>query len=91
MKEKKNESNIRDLWDTIYHDNLCIIGIQEKKEKRRLKMYLKKLSKNSQTKLGNIEVQEAQRALNKMNPKRTSLRHIIMKIKKRGNSHKVIS
>ena len=42
MKEK-NESNRRDLWDTIYHDNLYIIGIQEKKEKRRLKMYLKKL------------------------------------------------
>ena len=24
---KKNENNIRDLWDNINHANLCIIGI----------------------------------------------------------------
>ena len=39
---KKNESNIRHLWDNIKHANLQIIGIPEdKKEKRGLKMYLK--------------------------------------------------
>ena len=50
-KKKKNESNVRDLWDNIKHANLCIIGIpEEKKEKRGLKMYLKKLwLKPSQT------------------------------------------
>ena len=26
---KKNESNIRDLWDNIKRANLCIIGIPE--------------------------------------------------------------
>ena len=41
---QRNESNIRDLWDNINHANLHIIGITErKKKKRRLKMYLKKL------------------------------------------------
>ena len=36
MKEKKNESNIRDLWDTnIKHVNLCIIGIPEGEERER--------------------------------------------------------
>ena len=48
---KKNESNIRDLWDNIKQTNLLIIGIpEEEKEKRGLKMYLKKLwLKTSQT------------------------------------------
>ena len=42
---KKQESNIRDLWDNIKRANLCIIGIPEGEEKKRgLKTYLKKLS-----------------------------------------------
>ena len=40
---KKYESNIRDLWDNIKQANLRIIGIPEGKEKRGLKIYLKKL------------------------------------------------
>ena len=40
---KKHESNIRDLWDNIKWVNLHIIGIPEGKEKRGLKIYLKKL------------------------------------------------
>ena len=43
-KMKKNESNIRDLWDNIKCANLCIIGTAEGEEKKRgLKIYLKKL------------------------------------------------
>ena len=41
---KKHESNIRDLWDNIKWANLHTIGIpKEKKKKRGLKIYLKKL------------------------------------------------
>ena len=47
--KKKNESNIRDLWDNIKWANLCIIEFQQK-EKMGSKMYLKKLwLKTSQT------------------------------------------
>ena len=31
---KKNESNIKDLWDNIECANLCTIGIPDGKEKR---------------------------------------------------------
>ncbi len=42
---KKQESNIRDLWDNIKWANLHIIRIPEEEEKERgLKIYLKKLS-----------------------------------------------
>ena len=52
--KKKNENNIRDLWDDIKCANLYIIGSQEKKEKRGLKMYLKILwLKNPKPKEGN--------------------------------------
>ena len=32
---KKHESNIRELWDNIKQDNLCIIGIPEGEEKEK--------------------------------------------------------
>ena len=42
---KKQESNIRDLWDNIKRANLRIIGIPEGVEKDKgMKIYLKKLS-----------------------------------------------
>ena len=33
---KKRESNVRDTWDNIKWANLCIIGIPEGKEKRKV-------------------------------------------------------
>ena len=33
--KKKNESNIRDLWDNIKQANLCIIGIPEGEEREK--------------------------------------------------------
>ena len=32
---EKHESNIRDLWDNIKWDNLCIIGVPEGEEKEK--------------------------------------------------------
>ena len=44
MKKKKKEHKIRVLWDNIKCANLCKTGIpEEKKKKRDLKIYLKKL------------------------------------------------
>ena len=44
---RKSEKNMN-LWNNVKHANLCIIGFQ--KEKKGLKMYLKKLwLKASQT------------------------------------------
>ena len=47
-KKKKEEeeewSILQDLWNSIKHENLCIIGVPEQgEERRKLKMYLKKL------------------------------------------------
>ena len=41
---KNHESNLRDLWDNIRQDNLCIIGTLEGEEKEKgIEKYLKKL------------------------------------------------
>ena len=32
---KRNEDNLRDLWDNVKHPNIRIIGVQKKKTKRK--------------------------------------------------------
>ena len=39
---KKNEDSLRDLWDSIKHKNIHIIGVTEGEEGGGLKLYLKK-------------------------------------------------
>ena len=82
---KKYESNIRDLWDTIKWANLCIIGIPEGKEKEKgiENIFEEIMSKNfPNLKETDIKIQEAQRAPNKLNPNRTTPRHVIIKMAK---------
>ena len=44
-KEKRmkiNEDSLRDLWDNIKHDNICIKGVpEEKRERKDQRKYLK--------------------------------------------------
>ena len=32
---KRNEDNLRDLWDNVKHPNIRIIGVQEEEDKRK--------------------------------------------------------
>ena len=41
---KRIEDSLRDLWDNIEITNICIIGVQKKKKKRKgLRKYLKRV------------------------------------------------
>ena len=43
-KMKRNEDSLRDLWDNIKHNNICIIGVpKEKRRGKDLRKYLKRL------------------------------------------------
>ena len=33
---KRNEDSLRDLWDSIKHNNICIIGVPEGKEREKV-------------------------------------------------------
>ena len=81
----KHESNITDLRDNIKWANLCIIGIPEGKEKEKgiENIFEEIMAENfPNLKDTDIKIQETQRAPNKLNPNRTTLRHIIIKMEK---------
>ena len=83
---KKNEDSIRDLWDNIKHTNIRISGVPdgEEKEKGTENLFEEIMAENfsNLAKETDIQVQEAQRVPNKMNPKRATPRHIIIKMPK---------
>ena len=45
---KRNEDSLRDLWDNIKHNNICIIGVPEgeEREKRPEKLFEEIIVKN---------------------------------------------
>ena len=81
---KNNEDSIRDLWDNIKHTNIRIIGVPEgeEREKRMENLFEEIMAENfpNLAQETDIQVQEAQRVPNKMNPKRPTPRHIIIKM-----------
>ena len=40
---KRNEDNLRDLWDNVKHPNIRIIGVPEEEDKRKtMRKYLRR-------------------------------------------------
>ena len=83
---KVTEDSLRDLWHSIKHTNIQMIGIPEEEEKK--KGYEKFFEAIRVENFPNMEkeivnqVQEAQRVSYKINPKRNTPRHILIKLKK---------
>ena len=80
------EDSLRDLWDHIKHINILTIGVPEKEEKK--KGYEKILEEiivenfpNKEKEIAN-QVQEAQRVLYRINPRRNIPRHVLIKLTK---------
>ena len=43
-RKERNEDSLKDLWDSIKHNNIHIMGTQkEKRERKDLRKYLKRL------------------------------------------------
>ena len=83
---QKNEDSIRRLWDISKHANIQIIWVpEEEKEEQDIENLFEKIMKENFPNLAkeiDIQVQEAQRVPNKLDPKRTTPRHIIIKMPK---------
>ena len=71
---KNNENSLRELWDNIKHTNIHIIGVLEREErdKRPEDLFEEITSEDfpNLRKETDFQVQESQRAPNKINPKR---------------------
>ena len=83
---KRTEDSLRDLWNNIKHTNSQIIGVPEEEEKK--KGYEKifeeievEIFPSMEKEIVN-QVQKAQRVSNRINPRRNTLRHILIKLTK---------
>ena len=81
-----SKDSLRGPWDNFKHTNICIIGVPEgeEREKGAKKLFEEIIAENIPNlgKETDIQVQEAQRGSNKMNLKRSTPRHIIIKMAK---------
>ena len=81
-KIQKNEDRPRNLWDNFKCTNICIIGMSEGEEKEQeIENLFEKIMKENFPNLAkeiDIQVSEAQNP-KEVDPKRTTLRHIIIK------------
>ena len=87
---KRIEDSLRDLWDNIKCTNIRIIGVPEEEEKK--KQGTEKISEeiivenflNMGKEIVN-QVQKAQRVPYRINPRRNTPRHILIKLSKIKN------
>ena len=91
---KRSEDSLRDLWDNIKCTNIQIVGVPEEEEKK--KGYEKIFEEiivgnfpNMEKKIVN-HVQEAQRILYRMNPRRNTPRHILIKLTKAKHKERIL-
>ena len=71
-KNKRNEDNLRDLWDNIKHPNIRIIGVPEEDKKKDHEKILEEIKVENFPKMGReviTQVQETQRVPNRINPR----------------------
>ena len=82
---KKNKDSLRDLWNNIKHTNIHIIGFPEedrlKGPEKIFEEIIAESSSNVRKEIVN-QVQEAHRVPGRINPRRNTPGHIIMKLTK---------
>jgi len=91
---ERNEDSLRDLWGNIKCTNICIIGVPEgeETEKGPEKIFEKIIAENFPNMGKEIvnQVQEVQRVPGRMNPKRNTSRHIVIKLTKIKDKDKIL-
>ena len=85
-KEKKNEDNLRDLWDNVKCPNIRIIGVPEEEDKKKgHQKILEEIIAENFPKMGKeiaTQVQETQRVSSSLNTRQNTPRHILIKLTK---------
>ena len=83
---KTNEESLRELWDNVKRTNIRIIGVPEgeEREKGTGNIFQEIIAENfpNMGKEPLTQIQEAQRVPYKINPRRNTLRHILIKLTK---------
>ena len=91
---KRNEDSLRDLWDNIKHNNIRIIGVPEgeEREKGPKKIFEEIIVENfpNMGKEVATPVKEVQKVPHSINPRRNTLRHIVIKLAKIKDKEKLL-
>ena len=89
------EDSLRDLWDNIKHTNIRILGVPEAEEKKKgtEKIFEEIIVENLPNMGKEIvnQVLEAQRVPYRINPRRNTPRHILIKLSKFMKTPKSLS
>ena len=91
---KRNEENLRDLWDSVKRPNILIIGVPEEEDKKKdHEKILEEIIVENFPKMGKeivTQVQETQRVPNRINPRRNTPRHILIKLTKIKHKEQIL-
>ena len=91
---KRIEDSLRDLWDNIKRTNIGFIGVPEKEEKKKgsEKIFEEIIVENSPNMGKEIvnQVQEAQSVPYRINPKRNTSRHVLIKLSNTKYKEKIL-
>ena len=91
---KREEDSLRDLWDNIKRTNIHIIGVPEREEREKgpEKIFEEIILKNFPNMGKEIatQVQEMQRVPYRINPRRNTPRHIVIKSTKIKDKEKLL-
>ena len=91
---KRNEDSLRDLWDNIKRSNIRIIGVPEGEEREKgLEKIFEEIIVQSFPNMGKeiaTQVQEMQRVPYRINPRRNTPRHIVIKSTKIKDKEKLL-
>ena len=93
-KIQKNEERLRNLWDNSKCSNPQIIGVPEGEEdEQEIENLFEKIMKENFPNLvkeKDIQVQQAQKVPDELGPKRTTPRHIIIKMPKVKDKERIL-
>ena len=91
---KRNEDNLRDIWDNVKRTNIQIIGVPEEEDKKKEhEKILEEIIIENFLKMGKeiiAQVQETQRVPNRINPRRNNPRHILIKLTKVKHKQQIL-
>ena len=83
-KIKRNEDNLRDLWDNVKLPNIQIIEVPAEEDKKKdQEKILEEIIVENFPKMGKeiiTQVQETQRVPKRINPRRNTPRHVLIKL-----------
>ena len=90
---KKIEDNLRDLWDNYKCTNILIIGVPEEEKKKVSEKIFEEIIVKNFPNMGKKIVsqdQEAQRVTYRINPRKNTARHILIKLTKIKFKEKIL-